>query len=68
MIMHACHSSDAKFKDFVISIMEYLSAVRREDEFIDIQETARKEFQGSGEFMVTMAVPAKISLPRSLRL
>jgi predicted transposase/invertase (TIGR01784 family) len=46
---------DAKFKDFVISIMEYLSAVRSEEEFIDILETARNELSGGDEIMGTIA-------------
>jgi len=46
---------EVKFKDFVITLMEYLSAVRGEEEFIDIQEIARNEFQGGDELMGTIA-------------
>mgnify|MGYP006283332769 CR=1 FL=1 len=46
---------EAKFKDFVIAIMEYLSAVRSEDEYIDIQKVAETEFSGGEEFMGTIA-------------
>ncbi len=44
-----------KFRDFVISFMEYLSAVRGEEEYIDIQETARRELSGGDELMGTIA-------------
>jgi predicted transposase/invertase (TIGR01784 family) len=46
---------ELKFKDFVISLMEYLSAVRGEEEFIDIQEAAKNEFQGGEKLMGTIA-------------
>ncbi len=35
--------------------MEYLSAVRGEEEYIDIQETARRELSGGDELMGTIA-------------
>ena len=46
---------EAKFRDFVVSVMEYLSSTRSEEEYIDIYKVAEKEFSGGEEFMGTIA-------------
>ena len=46
---------EVKFKDFVITLMEYLSAVRGEEEYIDIEKAAKAEFQGGDQLMGTIA-------------
>ncbi|RQD60275.1 MAG: Rpn family recombination-promoting nuclease/putative transposase [Desulfonatronovibrio sp. MSAO_Bac4] len=45
---------ETKFKDFVTSFMEYLIQTRREEEYIEIQKIAEKEFSG-GDVMQTIA-------------
>jgi predicted transposase/invertase (TIGR01784 family) len=45
---------ETRFKDFVTSFMEYLIQTRREEEYIEIQKIAEKEFSG-GDVMETIA-------------
>lgn len=45
---------ETRFKDFVTSFMEYLIQTRQEEEYIEIQRIAEKEFSG-GDVMQTIA-------------